>query len=242
MYLKAVEAVQREIALLRDGTQEELAEEIGQLGMVHVAMGNLRQAERDEVQALRIREALGDPLGVALTEDDLADAYDEGREFKRAADYAEKAFAILSNRPDVSATDRVLVRLRLGFALTGMRSCEQGIGILKDALELARNSLGADDLMVGDTEYELGFGYWHCGDRDHAAEWLERGTSHMKAAFGWDRTTYLNAMSHYARFLRENGQLEAADSAEAIVHQAEAVVDARSLTGRSKGLPTPGAK
>src|SRR5260370_8351437 len=109
MYLKAVEAVQREIALLRDGTQEELAEEIGQLGMLHVAMGNLRHAERDEVQALRIREALGDPLGGALTEDDLADAYDEGREFKRAADYAEKTSAIPTNPPAFTAPHRVLI-------------------------------------------------------------------------------------------------------------------------------------
>ena len=64
----------------------------------------------------------------------------------------------------------------------------------------------------------------------------------MKADFGWDRSLYLNAMRQYARFLRESGQLEAAVNAEAVVNQADAVVDARTLTGMTEGFRSASVK
>ena len=114
--------------------------------------------------------------------------------------------------------------------------------MLKDAVELSISSFGDDSPKLGYPEYVLGFGYWHCGEWGRAAEWLNRGTTRMKADFGWDRSLYLNAMRQYARFLRQSGQLEAAISAETVVNQADALVDARTLSGMAQGFRSAGAR
>jgi tetratricopeptide (TPR) repeat protein len=242
MYLKAEGAMHRAIPLLKNGPQDELALELGQLGVLHVQMKNIDQAHRDEMQALRVREAIGDPIGIALTWNDIAGLYDEEHKFRKALDYGQKAYAALANRTELEPDDRIAVRQTLGYALTATRNCDVGIPILKDALELSISSFGPENSKLGYAEYVLGFGYWHCGEWGRAADWLERGTTRMKADFGWNRSLYLNAMRQYARFLRESGQLEAAVNAEAVVNQADAVVDARTLTGMTEGFRSASVK
>jgi tetratricopeptide (TPR) repeat protein len=241
LYLKAEEAMSRAIELLRNGPQDQLAGEIGQLAVLHASMGKMRQAEKDEMHALQIRRAVGDPMGIALAERDLADLYVQQRKFAKASELAAEAFEVLADRQDVSLFDRLTSRQTLGFTLTRIRNCEQGIQLLKDALALARSSAEVDLKSLGYAEYLLGFGYWNCSDSDHAAIWLEQGTTDMKGGFGWDQALYLNAMREYARFLRENGEQEAAVSAEAIVHQAEAVIDASALAGKAEGFRSAGS-
>ncbi len=242
MYLKAEGAMRRAIPLMKNGPQGELASELGQLGVLHVQMKSIGQAERDEMQALRVREALGDQIGIALSWNDIAGLYDEQHKFTKAVDYGQKAYDVLANRTELKPDDRIAVRQTLGYALTAIRNCDVGIPMLKDALELSISSFGPEDPKLGYSEYLLGFGYWHCGEWGRAADWLERGTTRMKADFGWNRSLYLNAMQQYARFLRESGQLEAAVNAETVVNQADAVVDARTLTGMTKGLRSASSK
>jgi len=236
LFLKAEDAMKRAVGDMKEGPRAELALEYAQLGVVHVEMGKTREGEKDEMKALRIRETMGDPILVAFTQSDLAGLYSIEQKFKKAVEYAQKAYEVLGDRSAVSVDDRVQVRLSLGFALTAVRSCGKGLPILKDALDLARSSPAEPGRKMGYAEYVLGYGYWHCGDNDRASAWLQRGTTDMKADFGWDRSLYVNAMSQYAKFLRTTGQLAAAQSAEAVVNQADAVVDARSMTGMSDGF------
>lgn len=242
MGLKAEDAVRQAIALLKDGPQDQLADEVEQLAILDSAMGKMRQAEKDEIRNMQIREALANPVGIALAQDSLAGLYDVERKFAKALDYAERAYGVLANRADVSVLDRIAVMQSLGFALTGMRNCDRGIELLKDALRLARTSPEVSSLKVAYSEYLLGFGYWHCRDRGRASEWLERGTTDLRADYGWNRFVYVNAMKEYARFLRENGQREAAKSVESVVNQAESVVDVNALTGRAEGFRSTGSK
>lgn len=242
LYLKAEDAMKHAITNLKDGPQVDLADEFGQLAVVHVELKNLKQAERDEIDALQIRGILGDPVSTAFTWRDLAGLYGVQQKFEKAADYARRAYDELGNRADISVDDRVTVRQTLGYALSNVNNCGQAIPILREALDLARRSFGESHMKTGFAEYLLGLGYWHCGDRDDAAKLLAGGTAKMKADFGWDRSVYLNAMSQYARFLRWNGQVEAAADAEAVVNQSGATVDARSLTGMAEGFRQSRAK
>ncbi len=242
LYLKAEDTMKHAIANMKEGPRNDLGDELAQLAVVHVELMKFKQAEQDEMEALQIRGSLGDPVGIAFTWRDLAGLYSVEHKFKKAADYGQRAYDVLGNRADVSADDRVAVRQALGYAMTNVKNCGQGILALKDALELARRSFGDLVTKTGYAEYVLGIGYWHCGDRDHAAEWLHRGTADMKADFGWDRSIYLNAMNQYALFLRSTGQLEAAADAQAVVNQAGATVDAQSLTRRAEGFRESGAK
>jgi hypothetical protein len=64
----------------------------------------------------------------------------------------------------------------------------------------------------------------------------------MRADYGWEHAMYVDAMKNYARFLRQNGQREAALTAEIVVRQAESIVDASALTGRTDGFRSPAFK
>jgi tetratricopeptide (TPR) repeat protein len=236
MFLKAVYAIRQTITLLENGPQDQLANEIQQLAVLYVVMNKRREAEKEEMLELQIRETLADPLGIALNQIVLAALYDTEGKFAKAADYAQKAYDVMADRADVGALDRIGVRHSLGFALTAMRNCDRGINVLKDALELAKNSPGVGITSIGYSEYVLGIGYWHCSDRDHASAWLDRGTTDMRAEFGMDHVRYVRAMQQYAHFLRQTGQHDAAISVEAIVNQAESVVDVSTLTARPNGL------
>jgi len=236
MNQKAEDAMKRAIAVGKGGSQLELAEEVAQLAVQHVAMKKLGDATRDLMLALKIREGLSDPVGIAHAWDDLAGLYDVEHKYKEAASYAQKAYDVFGNAPDTNLEDQIGVRETLGYALTGMRSCGRGIEALKDAIHLSESNFSTDRMKLGYAEYVLGMGYWHCDDRVQAAEWLERGTTRMRSSFGWDQGIYLNAMTQSARFLRQDGQVEAAASAEAVVNQANAVVDVRSLSGMSEGF------
>jgi tetratricopeptide (TPR) repeat protein len=249
MYLKSEDVMRREISLLRNGPMNELADVIGHLAVLHVAMGNLGQAERDDFDALRIRESVGDPVGTALTWSDLADVYIKQRHFKQALDYAQRAMAVLGDNPEVDVADRITVRQTVAYALCGLKQCGRAIPMLKDALELEKGSYGEDSLMVGSGYFLLGYAAWKNGDIVDATAWMERGTKRMKVDLGWGHVIYLNAMSEYARFLRERGQMEVAATAErevrqaqSVVRQAQSVVNARSLTGRSAGLASTGLR
>jgi tetratricopeptide (TPR) repeat protein len=230
MYPKAEDAMKHAILLLKDGPKDLLAAETGHLSMLHSAMGELKQAEKDEMRALAIREAIGDPLGIALTWSDMASLYFRKREIKKALDYAQRAFPVLAGNTSVSAADRIAVKQILAVVLCEVHQCSRAIPIMKDALELAQSTYGEDSLGAGIEKFLLGHIYWKNGDDPDAAEWMKRGIERMKIDLGWGHVIYLNSMREYALFLRRSGQMEEAAVAQSEVRRAESLVDARSFT------------
>ncbi|HEX4759060.1 MAG TPA: tetratricopeptide repeat protein [Terracidiphilus sp.] len=230
MYPKGEDAMKHAILLLKDGPKDVLAEEIGHLSVLHSAMGEVKQAEKDQMRALAIREAIGDPLGIALTWSDMAELYFRERQMKKALDYAQRAFPVLAGNTSVSAADRIAVKQTLAVVLCEVRQCARAISIMKDALELAKSTYGEDSLAAGIEKFLLGHVYWRNGDEPDAAEWMKRGIERMKVDLGWGHAIYLNSMREYAVFLRRSGQVEEAASAQSEVRRAESIVDARSFT------------
>ena len=230
MYPKAEDAMKHAILLLKDGPKDVLAEEIGHLSMLHSAMGELKQAEKDQMRALAIRETIGDPLGIALTWSDLSELYFKKREMKKALEYAQKAFPVLAGNTSVSAADRIAVKQTLALVLCEVHQCVRAIPIMKDALELAESTYGDDSLSAGVEKFLLGHVYWRNGDVPDAAEWMKRGVERMKVDLGWGHVIYVNSMREYALFLRRSGHVEEASSAQSEVRRAESIVDARSFT------------
>jgi tetratricopeptide (TPR) repeat protein len=242
MYPKAEDTLRREIAVLQNGSQSELAEAVSDLAVLHVAMGDLRAAEKEQLEALHIREGVGEPIGIALSWNNLADVYVKKRDFKKAVDYAQKAMAVLGDDAKVGVFDRLAVRQTLAFALCGVKECGKGIALLKDAIELSRSNLGDDSLAVGIEYYLLGFTAWQSGDMEDAGAWMARGITRMRVDMGWGHVVYLNAMTEYARFLRKRGQVEEADAAEREVRMAQNTVDVRTLNAGSLTVPFAGLR
>jgi len=229
-YPQSEAAMQQAVKLLRGGSPQEVADALGRLAVVHIAMGEGGKAEKEDHEELALLEQAGEVRGSALARIDLANAEIKQQHFSKAIVDAQEALKVISDDPAVDASDRIAARQTLGSALCGARRCEEAIPVLKSALELSKTSYGQDSLATGIDYYLLGQVAWQCGDPADAAGWMQRGTARMKVDLGWGHVIYLRAMSEYAKFLRERGQTEQADSAEREVRMARSVVDARTLS------------
>jgi tetratricopeptide (TPR) repeat protein len=232
MYPKAEDAMHHAIALMRNGPQAVLAGEIGQLAVLHIAMGDFKQAEEGQMEALQIREQIGDPVGIALTWNDLASLYVRERQFSRALDYAQRAMPVLASNHGVQADDRIANQQTLASALCGMHQCDRAIPLLQQALSLACDNFGVDSLAAGVSTYLLGYAYWQNGQMDMAADYMHGGIERMKKDWSWGYTLYVNAVAQYAKFLRQRGQSESAALEEHELRHMTETVDVRSFVGR----------
>lgn len=236
----AVAATQQAIALMKDGPQDQLAEEYNILSTMHGLAGDLRQAEKDEKDALAVREKIGDPLGTALTWTDIAGLYCEEHHYEKALEYAQKSYDVLANHTDMKPTNHVAVLQTMAFALCGVHQCSKGVPIMKAALEESRSAFGPDSLSAAAQGFALGYVYWKNGDNTEAAEWMRESLVRIKSYLGWGAPLYVNSIKQYARFLHETGERDEARNTEAEIHIIESVVDARSLTTRNTGFLSPG--
>lgn len=231
----AEKSTRRAIELLKDGPQNQLAEEINRLALLHTGMGKMRESEREHLQALVICESIGDSGCMAVTWTHLASLYYKERQMKKSLEYAERAYHALAQLSELKASDRIAILQAMAFALCGNHQCSQAIPVMNDAVAQANSAYGEDSVSAGLDYFLLGYIYWRSKDTADAAKWMERGIDGMKADLGWGHPLYVHFVEQYARFLHETGQGEAALAAESEVHTMESVVDARTLTTRSGG-------
>lgn len=236
-------ALAHTVSLLR-GLPElsgDLATALNQLGKLHVLMGKRRESEKEEMEALKLRQGLGDRLQIAQSWNDLAVLYLKEQKFEKARDFAQQAEAEFTANRQASALDRVTVRSVLAESLCSLKDCASAIPLLKAALSEARTAFEPNNFTIGLCDYLLGDAYWKTGDIAAAEEHLKLGTTQMSAQLGWGHPVYLNALKDYALFLRETQRSEAANVVERQIRQAEAVVDVRAISGRRGTLSFDGS-
>lgn len=219
------------VLLLRHSsvTIADLATAITQLAGLHLLMEKFRESEREDQEALRLREGLGDQLLIARSRGDLALLYLAKQKYEKARDLARQAEAEFITNGRASALDRISTRFTLAEALCALKECPSVIPLLKAALDEAKATLHADDLPLGLGIYLLGYAYWKSGNMSEAEDYLKQGTAQMNVQLGWGHPAYLNALRCYAQFLHENKQVEAANVVERRIRQAEAVVNVHSI-------------
>jgi tetratricopeptide (TPR) repeat protein len=208
---------------------EDLADALSLLGNLHVMMEKLRESEKEELQALKIRQDLGDPLQLARSWNDLAVLNLKKQKFEKTIDFGRRAEAEFVKNGKADAIDRISVRLALAEALCSLKDCASTIPMLKAALAEATATLQPEELPVSFSDFLLGYAYWKSGEMPLASEYLERGTTLMSVRLGWGHPAYVNALKQYAKFLRESQRTEAANVVERQIRHAEAVVDVHSI-------------
>jgi tetratricopeptide (TPR) repeat protein len=225
------QALERAVSLLQQssGPTDDLAAALGHLGSLHVEMGKLRDSEKEELEALKIRLLLGDRLQIARSQSDLATLYLVKQKFVKAKDLARLALAEFDTNEQAETLDKISIRFALSEALCSLKDCPSAIPVLKVAMADAKAALRPNDFPVGLSEFLLGYAYWKSGNMAEASEHLERGTDLMSAQLGWGHPAYLRALRCYAKFLHENQNVEAANVVERRIRQAESVIDVHSM-------------
>lgn len=228
---RAEGALKHAVSLLGppSAANEDLAGALSYLGNLHIMMGKLRESEKEELEALKLRQDLGDPLLVARSWNDLAVLYLKKQKFEKTIDFGRRAEAEFVKNGKADPLDRISVRLALAEALCSLKDCASTIPMLKATLQEATAKLAPEELPVGFGDFLLGYAYWKSGEISLAGEYLERGTRLMSLRLGWGHPAYLNALKQYANFLRENQRIEAANVVERQIRQTEAVVDVHSI-------------
>jgi tetratricopeptide (TPR) repeat protein len=224
-------ALDHAVSLLRHTSDPsaDLAAAISQLGCLHLTMGKSRESEKEEQEALRLRQAIGDPLLIARSQAALAIFYLAKQKFEKARDLARQAEAEFVRNGRADVLDRVTARSALAEALCKLKDYASAIPLLKAVIEEAKAALRPDDFPVGVSNFLLGYAYWKSGNMSGAEEFMKRGTEQMSVQLGWGHPAYLRALTFYAEFLRQNKQVEAATVVERRIRQAEAVVDVHSI-------------
>lgn len=237
---KSVAATERVIDLMKDGPQNELAEQYNVLSSIHGLMGDVRQSEKDEMHALAIREKIGDPVGIALTWTDIAGLYCQENHYKKALEFAQKSYDVLASHAGMDPTNHVAVLQTFAFALCGTHQCSKGVPVMKTALEESKSAFGPDSLSAAAQGFALGYVYWKNGDTAKAAEMMRVSLALMKTYIGWGAPLYVNSMKQYAQFLHQAGEPEEARNTESEIHTIQSMVDARTLTTRGAEFLSPG--
>jgi tetratricopeptide (TPR) repeat protein len=224
-------ALKHAVSLFRHAREKdgELAATIDQLGCLYVTTGRLREAEREEQEALKLREALNDRLQIARSWVDLAALYLAKNKADKARDFAQEALAEFEANRSAAPFDRVSARYTLALAFCSTKNCPAAIPVMKDAIEEARANLQPKEFPIGFGEFILGYAYWKSGNMGDAGLYLRRGTAAMAELLGWGHPSYVAALRKYAQYLREDKDMEAANVVERQIRQVEAVVDVHSI-------------
>jgi tetratricopeptide (TPR) repeat protein len=228
-YTQAEVALRHASVLLRKGPPQQLAQVLTELSVLDVAIGDVHKARKDQMQALRIRKELGDARELALVWNDVAELDIRLGKFSAALSYARKAMTVVALDLSVSAHDRIAVRQTLGFALCGAGEARDAVPVLKDAIQLAQTAYGSESLDSGVAEYALGYAYWQSGEPATAGMWMRQALAVMKANRDWGSGPYLRFLTQYAAFLRQQGNEQAALSAEREIRIADSIVDVSAL-------------
>jgi len=228
---RAEAVMERSVFLLRhaSGAVGDLATAITQLASLHLLMRKFRDSEREEQEALRLREGVGDQLQIARSWSELAMFYLAKQKYEKARDFARQAEAEFVTNGRASALDRITAQFTLSEAVCALKECPSVIPLLKAALDEAKAALHPDDFPLGLGTYLLGYAYWKSGDMSEAEDYLKQGMAQMNVQLGWGHPAYLRALRCYAQFLHENKQVEAANVVERRIRQAEALVNVHSI-------------
>ncbi|HEY6375703.1 MAG TPA: hypothetical protein VIX90_09305 [Edaphobacter sp.] len=231
MWERSETNLEHAISLFRQSSEptDELAKSLSGLGRVHVSIGKLRQGEKEEEEAVRIRESKGDPLLIARSRNDMAELYLAQHKFAKAKDAARQAIDEFVVNEKADAFDRISARYALGLALCASKDCPSAVAPLKEAIEEGKTTLHLRDFPLGLGAFLLGYAYWKSGNMAEAGPYMEQGTKIMNEQLGWGHPIYLVALRHYAQFLRENRRINEAEDVERKIRRAEAVVDVHSL-------------
>jgi len=224
-------AAKRSLLLFRraGGAKGELAVVLSQLADVHIAKGNLKESEKEDKEALKLREELGDRLQIARSWEELSALALRQQRFQRAKEFAQKAVEEFSTNTRSTVSDRMAAWLALSESLCGLNECPSAIPFLKKSVDDAKAALRPQDFPIGLSEFLLGYAYWKSGEISLAEEYMRDGTSGMDKQLGWGHPAYVAALTHYEKFLKENRQMEAANEVERKIHRAEAVVDVGAI-------------
>jgi tetratricopeptide (TPR) repeat protein len=235
MYRQSEQALEHAMRLLTLApvSRPDLAMAIDSLGMLYMQTGNMKDAERAETKALKLREQAGLKSELPKSWYHLATLYLRERQPTKAKDFAERAVNAFFADASAVPEDKLGSQLVLASALCQSDQYAEAIEKLRSTLQMATDTYGPGTLPAGFSSFLLGYALWKSGDLSSAGELLQDGATTMGKALGWEHPGYLLVMTRYAQFLRDDHRQDAARAIEQQVKSMQAQLSANPAYGRS---------
>src|SRR5271170_1184020 len=190
-YGDAEHAYAKALELLETGDRTTLANAMDEMGTMYVETGRYAKAEPLEREALAMREAGNDSIGVGRSWMHLTMLSLGTHHLADAANYAELAADRLvpertGHAAEKAATpeEKMTALIYLSLVRCAQGNCVRAIPELKVARGLAQTNYPAESLPVAFTDFLTGYAYWKSGDESSAAELMKSGAAGMEAQLG----------------------------------------------------------
>lgn len=207
----------------------ELAEALDGLAILNGATGKISAAEKEELEALQLRQKLGNRLTMARSWATMSALMLKQKKFDQAGAFAQQAADEFAENAGATFRDKLSARYALGMALCGQKDYATAVPVLKSAVADARSELSVQSAPVGIGEFLLGYAYWKAGDTANAGVEMKTGIDVLNSQFGWGAPSYLPVLRMYAKYLHETRNVAEANEVNQRIQQAESVVSVGQL-------------
>ncbi len=209
---QALKAFERALQLLGKDAKDRAnyATTLDNLGSLYLQYGRVGEAEVVRRRALAIWKEIGDPMGIAHSEQHVAEVELGKHHFKEAEKGARAALAMEASAGDgpVNVSMELSALVTLTFAECMRSKPEDGLRDAERAMKLVEATFPSDTLERAHVLMALGFAQWKTGDTVKAEQSLQDGMRILRERLGARSPVVLAAMYEYTWFLKGTGRAE----------------------------------
>lgn len=204
-FSKAEDAYGRALHLLKISppAAAEYASTLDNLASLYLAYGRLEDAERARKQALRLRQRLGDPTGIAISEVHMADIAIARHQFKKAELLAQRGLGTMESLPNPPRPAMISAFIALAYARCSRGRCHEGLRSAQQAVVFAHENFESGSPARGFALETLGFAEWKSGATQDAQRDMLQAVQILQAELASADPRLAGAMLQYKAFLVE---------------------------------------
>ena len=222
-FLKADEAYNRALHLLKTApsARAEYASTLDDLASLYLIYGRLDDAERARKQALRVRQELGNPTEIAVSETHLADIALSRHQFKKAERLALRGLEGMEPSSNPPTVGMLSAYMTLSYARCLRGHCGEGLMYAKQAVAFANKNFESESPASGFALETLGFAEWKSGAAQDGERTMLQAIQMLRKKLAPADPRLVGAMLQYRAYLIEaNRQAEAQEIHEQVTRMA----------------------
>jgi tetratricopeptide (TPR) repeat protein len=218
-FSKAEDAYNRSLQLLKTAlsARAEYASTLDDLASLYMIYGRLDDAESARQQALRVRQSLGNPSDVGVSQVHLADIALARHKFKQAERLALQGMQGMESSASPPTTGLLSAFITISYARCLRGHCGEGLISAQQAVAFANANFGSESAAAGFALETLGFAEWKTGAKQDGEKAMLQAIQILRTRMAPADPRLAGAMLQYRAYLVEtNRQAEAQEIHEQV--------------------------
>jgi tetratricopeptide (TPR) repeat protein len=216
---KAEDAYNKALHLLKTAPSDraEYASTLDDLASLYLTYGRLDDSESTMKQALKVRQKLGNPADLGVSEVHLSDIALVRHQYKKAERLAQRGLEGMESSSDPPKTGMLSAFITLTYALCSRGHCDEGLMNAKQAVDFAQKNSESGSVADGFALETLGFAEWKNGTKQDGEKAMLQALQILRTKLAPADPRLAGAMMQYRAYLLEaNRQAEAQEIHEEV--------------------------